>query len=230
MRFRLAIALCAFPLAAAAQSTTGSEVWPDVAAQFEFPGAFRLEAEGQLKEGLSYDATQWIIGGSIGYQWQRILGRHVRNVDEDKEHHLVLGVGYQYLQTSEPTPQKDENRLILDATLNFRAGEPMFISDRNQYEYRWVDGAYSTRYRNRITFEYDLSSRERPIRPYASAEFFYDVTKSEWNEEEYTAGIEWPVGRTSKLQTYYLYQTCTSCSPRDLNVVGIGLQLFGKLR
>jgi len=230
MRASLVIALCAFPLAAAAQSNTGGEVWPDASFQLQSPGPFSFVAEGQLKEGIDYDATQWIIGGEIDYQWQRILGRHVRNLDEDKEHHVVLGIGYQYLQTDRPTPQKFENRLIVDATLNFRAGEPLFIGDRNRYEYRWVDGTYSTVYRNRLTLEYDATTRERPVRPYATAEFFYDVTKGEWNEEQYAAGIEWPAGRAAKLQTYYLRQACTTCSPRDLNVIGIGLQFFGRFR
>ena len=230
MRARILIALIAVPLALPAQSSTGSEIWPDVEAQVQLPGEFRFLAEGQLKEGLSYDATQWIIGGDIAYQWQRILGRHIRNINEDREHHLVLGVGYQYLQTNEPTPQKDENRFILDATLNFRLGAPWLLADRNQYEYRWVNGAYSTRYRNRISAEYDVTQHERPIRPYASAEFFYDVTKSEWSEEQYSAGVEWPILRTANLRTYYLSQTCPSCKPRDLNVIGLGLSLFRKVR
>jgi hypothetical protein len=230
VRAFLTIALLAVPLSVAAQSSTGSEAWPDAEAHVQFPGSFRLLAQGQLKEGLSYDAQQWIVGGAIGYQWQRIVGRHVRNVDEDKEHHVVLGVAYQYLQTNEPKPQKDENRLVLIATLNFRPGERWLLGDQNRYEYRWVNGAYSTQYRNKIALDFDVSEHERPIRPYASAEFFYDVPKGDWSQEQYSAGLEWPVGHESTLQTYYLWQDCTSCSPRYLNVIGIGFSWFGRVR
>lgn len=227
MRTLVLIALCALPLAAGAQSTTESEAWPEVEAHVQLPGQFRIIAGSQLKEGLSYDAQQWIFGGAIAYQWQRILGQHVANIDEDKEHHLVLGAGYEYLQTNDPTPQKFENRIILAATLSFRAGPDFFLGDRNRYEYRWVNGKYETRYRNRLEVQYDLTHSARPIRPYVTVEFFYDVPKSAWNEEQYAGGVEWPLGRTMNLQTYYMFQDCSTCNPQHTNVIGVEFNWFG---
>ena len=46
--------------------------------------------------------------------------------------------------------------------------------------------------------------------PYATAEFFYDLTTGSWNQEQYAIGIAWPYKRVLKLDTYYLYQDCSS--------------------
>ena len=52
------------------------------------------------------------------------------------------------------------------------------------------------------------------------------VESKTWNEEQYTAGIEWPYKRVFMLETYYLRQNCTTCSPAHLNVAGLTLNLY----
>ncbi|HUO51278.1 MAG TPA: DUF2490 domain-containing protein [Gemmatimonadaceae bacterium] len=223
------LCLAAWP-AGAQTPATGNAIWPEADYSLQLTSNVRVDARGQLKDGTDYAYQQWSVGGEFFYQWQRILARHAENVDRNKEHHVVLGAGYEYLQTDQPTPAKFEHRLVLDLGLNFRPAERLLLNDRNQYEYRWVDGNYSTRYRNRLELDYDVRPHPRPVRPYVAAEFFYDVTAASWNEEQYTAGIEWPLARTMTLATYYLLQECTSCAPAHQNVLGITWSAYGVLR
>ena len=39
-------------------------------------------------------------------------------------------------------------------------------------------------------------------------------------------GVEWPYKTVLKLNTYYLRQDCTTCSPGNLNVAGLSLNYF----
>jgi len=49
--------------------------------------------------------------------------------------------------------------------------------------------------------------------PYTSAEAFYDGAKDSWDQEQYTAGVQWPYERRLMLETYYLRQNCTTLRP-----------------
>jgi len=227
LSFALALPCITARPAGAQTPSTGNEIWPEADYSLQLPADFRLDALGQLKEGTDYAAQEWKLGAQLSYQWQRILARHAENIDRNKESHVVLGAGYQYVQTDQPTPAKFENRLVLDVTLNFRPASSILLNDRNQYEYRWVNGAYSTRYRNRLEADLDLSPDPHPVRPYIAAEFFYEVSSGAWDEERYTAGIEWPLRNTMTLSTYYLLQQCPTCSPAHLNVLGVTWRAYG---
>ena len=40
------------------------------------------------------------------------------------------------------------------------------------------------------------------------------------------AGVQWPYKRVLMLDTYYLRQNCTTCSPAHLNVAGLTLNFY----
>ncbi len=62
--------------------------------------------------------------------------------------------------------------------------------------------------------------------PYASAEFFYDISKSSWNQEQYAAGVQLPYRRILMVDLYYLRQNCDTCSPEHLNVFGLTVNVY----
>lgn len=217
----LAIVMPAFP-----QSQTVGEFWPTVDAHVQLPHDWRILGFTGLKKGEDYPYQQVYLGGGLGYQWKRITKAHRANLNPDVEHHFVFAGGYERLQSISSGKTKDENRLGLQALASYRLGSRFLISDRNRVEFRWVDGSYSTRYRNKLLGLYDLNLHHFHFSPYASAEAFYDGAVSSWNEEQYTAGIEWPYKHRLLLQTYYLRQNCTTCNPQYLNVGGLTLSLF----
>jgi hypothetical protein len=224
----LTIAL-AFSLHASAQSSspsTAGEFWPAVDAHIQLADNLRLLGFVGLKNGEEFPYQQLNTGIGLGYQWKRISKLHLENIDQDKEHVLVFGTGYEYLQTFQSGQEKSENRWVLQATPALRPLSRLLVRDRNRIELRWVNGVYSTRYRNNLSLEYDLTVRNFRFTPYASAEIFYDGAKSSWNEEQYTVGLQWPYKRILMLETYYLRQHTTSSSPAYLNVGGLTLNIY----
>src|SRR5271170_6064983 len=113
------------------------------------------------------------------------------NIDPDKEHYLVLGGGYEFLRTVQSGVVKHENRVTIDATPGFLFPAKLLVRDRNWVELRWIDGRYSTTYRNMVTVERALLVHGFQFSPYASVEAFYNGAQHSWDTEWYTAGVQW---------------------------------------
>ena len=209
---------------------TAGEFWPILDVHTQLSSNLRLLVFGGLKKGEEFPYQQVDVGAGLGYRLKPILRTHSVNIDPEKEHHLTFGGGYGHLRTIQSGKPKYENRLALEATFRYRPPAGFLLEDRNRVEFRWVNGQYSTRYRNRLTVQRDLGVGQFRFTPYASAEAFYHGPSHSWKEEQYAAGVEWPYKRLLRLQTYYLRQNCTTCSPAHLNVAGLTLSLFFRSR
>lgn len=212
--------------AAAQTATTSGAFWPSVEVHAQLRQNLRLAVLGEIKDGEDYSYNQWRVGAGIGYQMKSFTRPHLVDIDPEKEHKLVFSTGYEYIASTESSKPGIENRIMLGVTLQARPPGGFLVSDRNQFEFRWVNGVYSNRYRNRVTVERVTEKRHFRFAPYLSAEFFYDLADGSWNQEQYAVGITWPYKDILKLNTYYLYQVCATCSPNDLNVLGVTLNYF----
>jgi hypothetical protein len=206
--------------------TTETEVWPEVDAHVQFASNLRVLAFTGLEQGVGYSFQQWYTAAALGYQFKPILREHLRNIDPDKERHFLFGGGYEFLRTSQSGTVKDENRITVDMTLGFRPTSTFLARDRNWVELRWINGAYSTTYRNMLSVERDFLVHGFRFTPYGSAEVFYNGAQHSWNQEWYTAGIEWPYKRLLMVDTYYRRENCDSCNPTSWNVGGVTLNFF----
>jgi len=211
--------------ASAQQPQTAGEFWPAVDAHVQFSDNLRLLALTELKRGGDLSYQQLAAGLGLGYQLKTITKPHLENIDPDKEHTFLFGGGYEYLHTVSGKP-KYENRLVAEALAGTRPISRFLVRDRNRVEFRWVNGVYSTRYRNDLSLEYDVTVGTFRFTPYTSAEVFYDSAKASWSQEQYTWGLDWPYKRLLMLETYYLRQNCPTCSPTHLNVAGLTLNLY----
>lgn len=226
LKVALSVALVAgLSSAAWAQSET-AEFWPAVDAHVQLSEDVRMLAFVGLKKGEDFAQQELNAGLGAGYQWKKITKPHPENIDPEKEHLFSFGGGYERLDTVQSGTSSYENRMVLQALAGFRPTSRWYLSDRNRVEFRWVNGTYSTRYRNLVFGEYDITIHDLRISPYASVEVFYNGAVGSWNEEQYTGGLEWPYKKLLMVQTYYLRQNCTTCSPAHLNVGGVTLNLF----
>jgi len=209
-----------------ADATTG-EFWPTANIHIQLPENYRLLGFVESKKGEEFSYQQLDVGLGFGYQWKTIRKPHPENIDPDKEHTFLFGGGYEYLRTLQAGKNTSyENRLVLEAMPGSRPISRLLVRDRNRVEFRWVNGVYSTRYRNDLSLEYDITVHSFRFSPYTSAEVFYNGATHSWNEEQYTAGFQWPYKRFLMLQTYYLRQNCTTCQPAHLNVAGLTLNFY----
>jgi hypothetical protein len=222
--FMLAFCSCA---AGQSQPTdTETEIWPEVDAHLQLPSHLRVLAFSGLEQGIGFPFQQWYAAGALGYQFKPILRKHIFNIDPDKEHYLVFGGGYEFLRTTQSGTVKHENRVTIDATPGFLLPAKILLRDRNWVELRWIDGTYSTTYRNMVTIERGLLIHGFRFSPYGSAEVFYDSPKHSWNEEWYTAGFQWPYKSLLMVETYYRREHCDTCTPTDWNVGGVTLHFY----
>jgi Protein of unknown function (DUF2490) len=212
--------------AAAQSSASGNEFWPRLNGYMQLGTASRLLVLSEWDKGEDFPYEQWKVGGVFTYQIARIRTPHVPEIDRDKEHHLPLGVGYEYLQTTQPGKESHENRISVLATPSLRPGRHLFLADRNLVEFRWKNGEYSNRYRNRLTVEMGLAAGRFRFTPYASGEVFYSSSSHSWNETQVAAGVHVPYRRLLMVDAYYLRQDCDTCSPNPLNVFGLTLNLY----
>ena len=207
-------------------SSTETEVWPEVDAHVQLPSHLRVLAFSGLEQGIGYPFQQWYAAAALGYQFKPILLEHLMNIDPDKEHYLVFGGGYEFLRTAQSGEVHHENRITIDATPGFRLSARFLVRDRNWVELRWIDGKYSTTYRNQLSVERDFLVHEFRFTPYGSAEVFFDGSKHSWDQEWYTAGIQWPSKRRFMFETYYRREHCNTCTPTNWNAAGMTLNFY----
>ena len=207
-------------------STTETQVWPEVDARVQLPKSFRVLSFAGLQQAAGYAYQQVYAAAALGYQFKTILKPHLVNIDPDKEHHWVFGCGYWYLHTTQSGKTKNENRLDCDVNFNYRPSSRFLLLDRSRGESRWVNGVYSTTYRNRFSVERDFLTHGLRFSPYGAVEVFYDGSKQSWTQQWYTGGVQWPYKRLLMVNTYYVREICDTCTPMNWNSAGVTLNHF----
>jgi hypothetical protein len=207
-------------------SDTEAQVWPEGDVHLQLPSHLRVLALTGLEQGVGFSFQQWYAAAAVGYQFKPILREHLLNIDPDKEHYLVLGGGYEFLRTVQSGVVKHENRVTIDVTPGFLLPGKILVRDRNWVELRWIDGTYSTTYRNMVSIERGFLVRGVRFSPFGSVEVFYDSPKHSWNEEWYTAGVQWPYKSLLMVETYYKRENCSTCNPTDWNVAGVTVHFY----
>jgi uncharacterized protein DUF2490 len=203
-----------------------SEFWPAVKTSIELRRQTRLQLSAGKQDGEDFDYQQWKVGAMLSYRMKRILKLPRADADEENEHYLVIGAGYEYLRTNQNDTTKSEHRIIIEATPRYIPGAGFLLTDRNRIEFRWVNGNYDARYRNKLVIDRRLKLYNFSFTPYASGELFYDRNHHSWNENQYAFGVRLPYRKRLMLDVYYLRQNCTTCSEDPLNVVGLTLNLY----
>lgn len=222
------LVLLASGRARAQTPTSENEVWPRVVASLELLPRTRLQVFTQLENGEDFPYLQWKVGALVNYRMRPILHQGEPDIDEENEHHLVVGVGYVYLQTIQNDKTKRENRIDVQAVGRHRTGGGFLLTDRNLIEFRWNNGVYDFRYRNKLTLNRAFRVNKFRFTPYGSGEPFWDRNHHSWNENQVALGVELPYKKRLMLDTYYLHQNCTTCSQQHINVFGLALNLYFK--
>jgi len=233
----LAVASLTVPLAAVAgralaQSSSSSppeyEYWPEVNIYERINQNVRLMEQGSAALGTDGLPVDQEAGLSLDlsldpHPFRRyLLG--APTLVEDRSRLLTLRLGYRYSESGpDITPQKIQNRLLAELTTRFTLWG-LVSSDRNGFDWRWINGAYSTRYRNRLQFERPIDINNYEITPYINAEVIYLLSSGEWNQIRYRAGLQLPVVDHVTMDIYtglnHVWQ------PTAGDVYGLGFRLI----
>jgi hypothetical protein len=111
--------------------------------------------------------------------------------------------------------------------LTIPMGAGFHISDRNRADLNWKSGAFTWRYRSKLTVERTFPIRSYHLIPYVAAEPYYVSQYHKWSTTALYAGCLFPVGSHFEFNPYYENENNTGKHPNDPNqVVGLALYLF----
>src|SRR5436309_1954632 len=122
---RLSIArlflLAALPYLNGAMATAQDRdtVWqarPKVVSAIDLLPRTRLETWVESQQGLDFPFRRWRTGALLSRRIKPILNLHERDIDEDNDHYLVFGGGYEYLHTRDGRSLKIDHTVIAFAT------------------------------------------------------------------------------------------------------------------
>ena len=192
MRQATAIAplLMALSCVSSSQAQTTGELWPEIDVYWSTTPRIRLFALARLlyRNPASHSSTQY--------------GLHVD--DMSLLSHGFVRLGYRFINTVND-PAHPEQRGILEATVH-GIGATRFVN-RTRADLRFMDSGFSTRVRDRTRVEHDIVlSGTVVLRPFATAEAFYDSRFGGLARMRYQLGTEAYPLRRFGLDVQYVRQ------------------------
>ena len=209
---------------------TRKEFWPEVDVYINVKPKVRL----YLLATISKSVEDGEIRNAQGYEAQ--IGMHV---DYIPNNHLILRTGYRYGSAiGDNDDGFREHRLITEQTLRKLLPADFLLSDRNREDFRFINGDFSFRYRNRVTIERELPVfKGRNITPYISGEIFYDTRFDVWNRNRLAVGIQHTLlrgplqkmllhKRQVVLDLYFMKQNDSRSQVPHVKAVGAALSFY----
>lgn len=223
----IAIAFISLPGAAQSQNpNAANQFWGTLNASIDFGARARITASAETRNGADPSYELLRAGAVFSYRVKGI-GRHLlHEVDKEDEYNVVIGGGYEFLQSEQNGSTGREHRVLLQATPKYLIGADIFLQDRSRIEFRWMDGGYDFRYRNKLTIGRRFRIKQVRVTPYASGELFWDRNHHSWNQNRYAFGVQLPYKKSFIFEPYYLRKNCTTCNPDSVNALGMTLSLY----
>lgn len=205
-------------------------VWPELDTYVKLDDRIRLYFLATTVQE-NRESTEGEFGVNVDVQLKPLRRRTPLlefRLDESKNRLLMTRIGYRYLPSY--TGGATEQRGVLEGTARFPLigflGD-LLLSDRNRVDLRFIDGAFSWRYRNRLSAEKEFSIGRVRLNPYTRFEFYYDSRHSKWSRTEFQAGSAFPVTRHWELESYFDYINDSSGdSTRHTKALGIVTTLY----
>jgi len=218
------------PPAKAQESVTRNEFWPEIDVYIKVKPKVRIYLIGTISKSVE-DGE---IRNAQGFEAQ--TGVHIDYIPND---HLIFRTGYRYgTSVGDSDDSFTEHRLLTEQTLRKMLPGELLLSDRNREDFRFVDGDFSFRYRNRVTIEREVHLfKGRTITPYVSGEIFYDTRYNAWNRNRFTVGFQQSLRRGPLrrmllperqiiLDFYYMRQNDSRSETQHVNGIGAALAFY----
>ena len=215
----------------AQEPTTRDEFWPSIEVYLNVKPKVRLYLLGTVSKSVE-DGE---LFNAQSYEAQ--VGAHVDYIPNE---HFILRSGYRYGRAIGDNDNGfREHRLLSEQILRKLLPGDLLLTDRNREDFRFINGDFSFRYRNRVMIEREFQLnlpllRSRTITPYVSGEISYDTRFGVWNRNRYAVGVVQSLRRGPILKTllpkrglnldiYLMRQNDSRSSPSHVNALGAGL-------
>jgi hypothetical protein len=202
-----------------------TEIDPGIAIAVDLDRRFRLDLFLGREKSEELAASKAKVGAGVSFRIKPLFKNFLDSLDTDKHHALVVGAAYEYSRASEAGLSTNEHKVMLDATGRYAFAHKLLTTDRNRFEFRWINGAYHFRYRNRLMFERPVKVKLK-LTPYIAAEAFWDQRYTKWNQFKFTGGVQIPFIKRSSFDLFYERQHCVTCSDAHTNIFGLTLNIY----
>ena len=176
------------------------------------------------------DPTQATLGPSVQFFFKPLVNLKkitTFDLDDAKKRPLELEIGYRFILAPNTAV---ENRLLTAVTFRFPLKAAFLITDRNRADLDWKNGAFTWRYRNKLTLERTIAIYSYHLIPYVAAEPYYESQYSKWSTTALYAGCLLPVGKHVQFNPYYEHDNNTGKHPNEqVNYFGLQLNLYFSL-
>ena len=215
----LTIAMGAAFTSPAAAQETAREVWPEVDVWVQLNPKVKLFFPFSISKSRETQYTEGLIGARVDYRFNRYVSARA---------------GYGYLWSiSDKQNNVDEpyheHRPIGELSLRAFPGKSLVLFDRNRVDFRFINGDYSYRYRNRVRLERTWAVDDRApglaFTPYAMEEVGYDSRYDTFNRSRFSVGVETQLTKTVMVDLYLFRQDDSRASIERLYALGIALNL-----
>lgn len=215
--------------ARAQESTTRKEFWPEIDVYITVKPKVRVYLTGTISKSVEDGELR----NAEGYEGQ--IGVHVDYIPNKR---VILRTGYRFGSSLGSNDPFKEHRLLTEQTLRHLLPGDLLLSDRNREDFRFVNGDFSFRYRNRVTLEREVHLlKERSITPYVSGEIFYDTRFNTWNRNRVAVGVQQSLlrgplrkmllpERQVILDLYYMRQNDSRSDIQHVNAIGAALTFY----
>lgn len=225
------LALCAFAQSGqvpVATPETRGEFWPELDVFLRLGEQSRLYAR---YGGTRSESLQAYSDGQIGIYFDRwlinpIRFRHAVRQDVSLAKLLLLRAGYQFANPRNGAVRPTEHMISAEGTGKLHLPWELLVSDRNRFDFRWINGDFRWRYRNRIKLERTFGEGIFQFTPYFHTEFFCSLDERQWNRVRYTAGGETAVTRRVAVDIYAARQNDWLQVTPKLHALGVALKLY----
>lgn len=208
---------------------TVNEFDPTVEVRVELPRHVRLDFTFGREKSEELPSGKLKVDVGMNFRLLPMVKRLFNASDPERRHRLVFGANYDYSRAKNAGVSTSEHKLTLDATFRQPLPNKFFLSDRNRFEFRWVNGQYRFRYRNRLRLQRPVTVLKKQITPYVAAEAFWDSRPQKFNQFRYSTGVTIPLRGPFSLETGYERQHCTTCPDVNVNVVEMALIITFRL-
>jgi hypothetical protein len=199
------------------------QLWPEADVYIKASENTRLYfyASGTRSEEAGRTDAQ--IGGAIDFFLAPLLeDREYRRPDQARNRMLMLRVGYFY----DTTPKEIKNAYhantpFVELTPRYYLPWKVLVTNRNRGDFRFQNGVFFPRYRNRLKLERTLEMGKRAITLYVSAEAWYDVRYNCFYRLRYETGTDFELFKWFVLETFYTRQQDSHPKFKHLNALGL---------
>lgn len=213
-------------LVRAGEAQAVTQFWPEVDYYQQLSGRSRLFFQALAAVGSDSIGENAQLG--INYDFSikqrfsldRLVG--AQSLADDRQQWMQVRLGYRYSETIDPTQRAFQNRILVELTLRHTVWG-LAGADRNGFDFRWTNGVYSTRYRNRLMVERPVKTGAYEWTPYGNVEGAYLLASDRWSYVKVEAGVQLPVRRHLTVELYGAWQNGWTGQPDQISALGLTL-------